>query len=82
MMADKYGRKWLLVVNVIQMQLRSCWIYLIRKLRPQNLKLACIELRCLSEDYENHKAHTILISEVRVLEVVSTNELQRLSIIT
>ncbi|MCJ1400764.1 hypothetical protein MMC11_003972 [Xylographa trunciseda] len=29
MMADKYGRKWLLVVNVIQMQLRSCWIYLI-----------------------------------------------------
>ncbi|MCJ1473273.1 hypothetical protein MMC13_001924 [Lambiella insularis] len=29
MMADKYGRKWLLVVNVIQMQIRACWVYLI-----------------------------------------------------
>lgn len=29
MLADKYGRKWLLVLNIVQLQLRGCWMYLV-----------------------------------------------------
>lgn len=34
MVADKYGRKWLLVINIIQMQVRACWVYLICERDP------------------------------------------------
>jgi MFS family permease len=29
MLADKYGRKWLLVLNIAQIQLRAMWMYLV-----------------------------------------------------
>ena len=40
MLADKYGRKWLLVLNIVQLQLRGCWMYLVRECRtslPHNV---------------------------------------------
>jgi MFS family permease len=27
LLADKYGRKWLFVLNIVSMQLRGCWSY-------------------------------------------------------
>ena len=40
MLADKYGRKWLLVLNIVQLQLRACFMYLVRKLIPRDYLLA------------------------------------------
>ena len=41
MLADKYGRKWLLVLNIIQLQLRACFMYLVRKSTSCNHLLVC-----------------------------------------
>lgn len=35
MLADKYGRKWLLVLNIVQLQLRGCWMYLVCRYPPR-----------------------------------------------